>query len=84
MEFNFSVNDSLALPIFLELPWKLYPTIIKSEAVLKNILYKKYQTREFSQPVNLIEYWEIEAKTPELQFEIGLKSLTELLQVNME
>lgn len=63
---------------------KLYPTIIKSEAVLKNILYKKYQSKKFSQPVNLIEYWEIEAKTPELQFETGLKSLTELLQVSMD
>lgn len=63
---------------------KLYPTIIKSEAVLKVVLYKKYQTKKFSQSVNLIEYWEINAKTPELQFENALKSLNELLQVSMD
>lgn len=60
---------------------KLYPTIIKSESVLKNILYKKYQTKKFQQPVNLIEYWEIEAKTPELQYEFGLNSLRVMLLV---
>ncbi len=63
---------------------KLYPTMLKSETLLKNVLYNKYQSKKFSQPVNLIEYWEIEAKTPELQFETGLKSLTELLQVSMD
>ncbi len=63
---------------------KLYPTIIKSEAVLKNVLYKKYQTKKFPQPVNLVEYWEIVAKTPELQYEIGLNSLREILQVIMD
>ncbi len=63
---------------------KLYPTILKSETLLKNVLYKKYQTKKFQQPINLIEYWEIEAKTPELQYEIGLNALREVLQVSME
>lgn len=63
---------------------KLYPTILKSEAVLKNVINNKYQTREFSKLVNLIEYWEIDAKTPELQYEIALKYLREELQVSMD
>lgn len=63
---------------------KLYPTILKSEAVLKNVIYKKYQTKKFPQPVNLIEYWEVEAKTPELQHEIALKALHDMLDVAME
>lgn len=63
---------------------KLYPTIVKSEALLKTVVYKKYQTKEFEQPVNLIEYWEIEEKTPELAYEKALKLLTELLQISMD
>ena len=63
---------------------KLYPTILKSEAVLKNVVFNKYQTKGFSHPVNLIEYWEIDSKTPELQYETALKFLREELQVSMD
>ena len=63
---------------------KLYPTILKSEAVLKNVVYKKYQTKEFSQPVDLIEYWKIEAKSEGIQYETALKSLRDILQVTMD
>lgn len=63
---------------------KLYPTIIKSEAVLTNIIYTKYKTQEFEEPVNLIEYWEIEEKTPERSYEVALKSLGEALQVGLD
>ena len=63
---------------------KLYPTILKSESVLKNVIEKKYQTRKFFQPVNLIEYWEIKAKTPAQEYESTLKSLRDLLQVSMD
>ena len=34
----------------------LYPTIIKSETILK-ILFIKISNRRISNPVNLIEYW---------------------------
>ena len=63
---------------------KLYPTIIKSEAVLKNVIENKYQTKKFFRPVNLIEYWEIEEKTPERSFEVALKSLRDELSVSMD
>lgn len=63
---------------------KLYPTIVKSEAVLKPVIYKKYQTKAFPNPVNLIEYWEIEEKTPERSYEVALKLLTTELLVAME
>ncbi len=63
---------------------KLYPTIIKSEVILSSVIYKHYQTKEFSQPVNLIQYWEIKDKTPELEYETALKSLKEQLEVSAD
>ncbi len=63
---------------------KLYPTIIKSEAVLKDVIYHQYQTKKYSQPVNLIEYWKIEAKTREMEYEAALKSLRTGLDIQMD
>ncbi len=63
---------------------KLYPTIIKSEAVLTNVIYTKYKTEKFKEPVNLIQYWEIAGKTPEWSYEVALKSLGEALQVGLD
>jgi uncharacterized protein involved in exopolysaccharide biosynthesis len=60
---------------------KLYPTIIRSEAVLRNVIYAEYHTREFPQPVNLIRYWEIEEETPERDYETALRSLRDGLEV---
>ena len=62
----------------------LYPTIIKSETILKNIIYKKYQTEEFSNPVNLIEYWEIEDTNRAKQYEIALKTLKTELEISWD
>lgn len=63
---------------------KLYPTIIKSESVLKNVLYARYRSVTFKDSVNLIQFWEIEASTPELVYESALKSLQAQLEVSME
>lgn len=63
---------------------KLYPTIIKSEAVLRNVLYARYRSAAFKDSVNLLEYWEIEASTPELAYELALKALQDDLEVSME
>lgn len=63
---------------------KLYPTIIKSEAVLKNVIYAKYQTKKFKEPVELIQFWEIEEKTPERSYEAALKTLRDGLEVTLD
>ena len=39
---------------------QIYQNLVTSEAVLGAVIYKKYQTKEFEQPVDLIEYFEIE------------------------
>ena len=38
---------------------QVYQNLLSSETVLSNVIYRKYNTKEFIQPVNLIEYFEI-------------------------
>ena len=63
---------------------KLYPTIIKSEWVLRNVLLARYHSENFKDSVDLIQIWNIREATPELTYEKGLKILLELLDVSMD
>jgi uncharacterized protein involved in exopolysaccharide biosynthesis len=63
---------------------KLYPAIIKSESVLKNVLYAKYKTMKLKDSVNLIKFLGIEAKTPALIYENALNALRDALEVTIE
>jgi uncharacterized protein involved in exopolysaccharide biosynthesis len=63
---------------------KLYPTILKSESVLRSVIYAKYQTKEFSDSVNLIQYWRIKDKNPERDYEVALQNLRAGLDVAMD
>jgi uncharacterized protein involved in exopolysaccharide biosynthesis len=62
---------------------KLYPLIIMSEAILKNVVYSTYHPTP-SISVNLIKFWEIEEKTAELEYETALKRLREDLNVSLD
>jgi uncharacterized protein involved in exopolysaccharide biosynthesis len=42
-----------------DLSTQIYQNLVTSESVLGEVIYKKYQTKEFDQPVDLIEYFEI-------------------------
>ena len=63
---------------------KLYPTIIKSESVLKSVIYTQYYSKKFKDSVNLIQFWDVDAKTPELVYESTLGLLREQLDVSMD
>jgi len=63
---------------------KLYPTIIKSESVLKNVIYAKYRTKEYSDSVNLIQFWDIEEKDPERDYEAALLALRAALELSTD
>ena len=63
---------------------KLYPTIIKSEAVLKNVVYSRYQTKAYPDSVNLIQYWNIKEKNPEREYEVALLNLRTGLDVALD
>ncbi len=63
---------------------KLYPTIVKGEAVLRDVIYKKYRTQEYSDSVNLIRYWDIKEDKPGGAYDAALRKLRELLDVSMD
>jgi tyrosine-protein kinase Etk/Wzc len=65
-------------------PIKLFPAILKSESVLKSVIYKKYQTNRFKDSVNLIQFDEIKTKSAQLDYETALISLRENLDVAMD
>lgn len=63
---------------------KLYPRIIVSESVLKNVIYAQYYSRKMKDSVNLIQFWDLDDKTPELIYEKALKALRDQLEVGMD
>ncbi len=63
---------------------QLYPSIISSESVLKPVIYEKYWSTESSDSINLIKYYEIEEKTPEMDFETVIKIVRDQLNVSMD
>jgi uncharacterized protein involved in exopolysaccharide biosynthesis len=65
-------------------PVKLYPSILKSEAILKNVIYQHYKTQRYADSVNLIQFWDIKAKTPKLTYELTLKTLRDELDVSLD
>lgn len=65
-------------------PEQSYPAIIKSEAVLKRVIYQKYPVEGQTRELNLIEYWEIEADTPQEDYERALEKLRDQLKVAVD
>lgn len=63
---------------------QLYPDIIKSESILHDVIYSKYHSKNFSFPVNLIEYWEIDEDDSLLRYEIALKRLQKEIEVSAD
>ena len=63
---------------------KLYPTIIKSEAVLKDVIYRKYKSENFQDSVDLIECWRINDNKPGGAYEGALNALRNGLDVSMD
>ncbi len=62
----------------------LFPQIMQSEAVLREVIYAKYHSTEFQQPVNLIEYWGIAEDSPLRDFEVALKKLQKQLDISVD
>jgi uncharacterized protein involved in exopolysaccharide biosynthesis len=42
-------------------PTEIYQNLISSESVLNSVIYSKYNTKRYKDPVNLIQYYEIKA-----------------------
>lgn len=63
---------------------KLYPTIVKSEAVLKNVIYQRYRTKSFPDSANLFKIWDVDEEKPQLAYETMLKSLGDGLDITLD
>lgn len=63
---------------------ELYPTIIKSEAVLSHVIYYKFNSKLFKNPVNIIEYLELYNEDTLKNYESAQEYLTAALDVNID
>lgn len=54
---------------------RLYPIIVTSETVLRPVVERQYQTQRYPQPVNLIQYFELDESTAEKNMFEALKEL---------
>jgi uncharacterized protein involved in exopolysaccharide biosynthesis len=63
---------------------RLYPTIVISETILRNVILKKYKTHAFADSVNLIEYFEYTDETPEKNMAKMLNKLKGLLAASYD
>ncbi|MBS3808247.1 MAG: hypothetical protein KGY60_12140 [Bacteroidales bacterium] len=57
--------------------------LVNSRRINQKILLKKWETKEYDEPKNLIEYWQIEAETEEEKFQNALKKINELISVSI-
>jgi uncharacterized protein involved in exopolysaccharide biosynthesis len=63
---------------------RLYPSILNSETILRSVIGKTYETKRFSSPVNLIQYFELDEDTPEKNMDKALKRLRKLMTTSYE
>lgn len=58
--------------------------IVRSERVLREVIYHPYNAQEYPQPANLIEYWEISGNSDNEMFDKALKELRKRLDVSFD
>lgn len=57
----------------------LYPELMKSEAILRDVVYKLYNTEKFNEPVDLIRYWDIGGNSEHEKFQKAIQILREVV-----
>jgi uncharacterized protein involved in exopolysaccharide biosynthesis len=62
---------------------KLYPDIMKSETVLQDVIEKKYNSKLFSNQVNLYEFFDIDEDTPLRTTEVALELLRKKIKIDL-
>ena len=63
---------------------KLYPTIVKSEAVLSDVIFSKYYSSKKKDSVSLGQFWGIKGSTENREFEETIKRLRSDLSVGLD
>jgi uncharacterized protein involved in exopolysaccharide biosynthesis len=66
-------------------PSQLYPDILRSESVLRKVIYHKYQAAGYDTLVNLITFFKFHEKTEELNYEKCYERLgTQMLNIDVD
>ena len=63
---------------------RLYPSIVTSETLLRSVIEKKYQTNRFSDPADLMQYFELDEATLEEKMDKALRRLRGLLSASYD
>lgn len=63
---------------------ELYPNIITSESVLKNVIYVKFKSKEFKDSVNLIQYLELDNEDTLKNYDRAQEYLRKALEINVD
>jgi uncharacterized protein involved in exopolysaccharide biosynthesis len=63
---------------------KLYPMIVKSERILRGVIYHKYKTPQFADSVTLAEYWEVDARNENEEFDRAVRKLRSRMDVSFD
>jgi len=72
------LSTLMSLPGFPASPGsetELYPELMKSEAILRDVIYREYETGKSDEPLNLIDYWDIGGNTDRQQYQATLHKL---------
>ncbi len=60
---------------------RLYPMIVRSERILRPVIYHKYSTKKHTEPADLAEYWGITSDNKNREFESGLSKLRRRMDI---
>ncbi len=63
---------------------KLYPTIVGSETVLRDVIYRPRRIEGFSDSVNLVRFWRIKEKTTLKEYDRALEKLRRDLDISVD
>jgi uncharacterized protein involved in exopolysaccharide biosynthesis len=63
---------------------RLYPAIVVSETILRNVIEKPYKTNKFPAPVNLIQYFELADRPPGEAMDAALKVLRNSISASFD
>jgi uncharacterized protein involved in exopolysaccharide biosynthesis len=58
---------------------RLYPTIVSSETILRNVVLRKYHSNKYADSVNLIRYFELDEETPAKNMATALQKMRGLM-----
>lgn len=63
---------------------RLYPHILTSETVLRVVIPRKYKTVKYEDPVDLMQFLELDEDTPEENLELAVKKMRNLLTTTFD